>query len=81
LPIVFAALLITPHRQWLRGPHPYVACAIFVLLISTLIPVAILTGVQLARLAGRWRCAVWKCGGGVAVCGEISRSRTAEPHS
>jgi hypothetical protein len=26
---------------------------------STLIPVAILTGVQLARLAGRWRYAVW----------------------
>jgi hypothetical protein len=33
VPIVLATLLITPHRQWLRGPHPYVACAIFVLLI------------------------------------------------
>lgn len=33
VPIVFAVLLIKPHRLWLRGPHPYVACAVFALLI------------------------------------------------
>jgi hypothetical protein len=34
VPIVFATLLLGPYRQWLRRPHPYVACAIFVLFIT-----------------------------------------------
>jgi hypothetical protein len=34
VPIVFATLLLGPHRQWLRRPYPYVACAIFVLFIA-----------------------------------------------
>jgi hypothetical protein len=34
VPIVVATLLLGPHRQWLRRPHPYVACAIFVLFIA-----------------------------------------------
>lgn len=34
VPIVFAVLLIAPHRTWLRGPHPYVACALFMLFIA-----------------------------------------------
>jgi hypothetical protein len=34
VPIVFAALLLGPHRQWLRRPQPYLACAIFALLIT-----------------------------------------------
>jgi hypothetical protein len=34
VPIVFATLLLGPHRQWFRRPHPYIACAIFVLFIT-----------------------------------------------
>jgi hypothetical protein len=34
VPIVFATLLLGPLRPWLRRPHPYVACAIFVLFIA-----------------------------------------------
>jgi hypothetical protein len=34
VPIVFATLLLGPHRQWLRRPYPYVACAIFILFIT-----------------------------------------------
>jgi 4-amino-4-deoxy-L-arabinose transferase-like glycosyltransferase len=50
VPIVFAALLITPHRQWLRGPHPYVACAIFVLLIAPDVLWNLRTDPQAARV-------------------------------
>lgn len=34
VPIVLATLLLGPHRHWLRRPHPYVACAIFLLCIT-----------------------------------------------
>ena len=35
LPVFFLTLVVLPSgRRWLRGPHPYVACALFGLLIA-----------------------------------------------
>jgi 4-amino-4-deoxy-L-arabinose transferase-like glycosyltransferase len=34
LPVFLAALLQAKYRHWLRGPHAYLACAVFVLVIS-----------------------------------------------
>lgn len=34
LPVFFFTLLLPRNRQWLRGPHAYLACAVFVLVIG-----------------------------------------------
>lgn len=34
LPVFLAALLHREHRHWLRGPHAYLACAAFMLVIA-----------------------------------------------
>ena len=34
LPVFFLVLLQAPYRHWLRRPHPYLACALFVLVIG-----------------------------------------------
>lgn len=34
VPVFLLVLLHTSYRQWLRGPHPYLAAALFVLVIS-----------------------------------------------
>jgi 4-amino-4-deoxy-L-arabinose transferase-like glycosyltransferase len=34
VPVFLLVLLHTSYRQWLRGPHPYIAAALFVLLIT-----------------------------------------------
>lgn len=34
LPVFFVTLLLPRYRQWLRRPHAYLACALFVLVIA-----------------------------------------------
>ena len=34
LPALFLTLLLPRHRHWLRRPHPYLACAVFAMLIA-----------------------------------------------
>lgn len=34
VPVFFVTLLLPRYRQWLRGPHAYLACAVFVLVIA-----------------------------------------------
>lgn len=34
LPVFLLTLLHARHRRWLRGPHPYLACALFFVLIG-----------------------------------------------
>jgi hypothetical protein len=34
LPVFFATLLLPPFREWLKRPAPYVACAIWLLVVS-----------------------------------------------
>ena len=34
LPVFFAALLQAPYRAWLRGPHAYLACGLFALILA-----------------------------------------------
>jgi 4-amino-4-deoxy-L-arabinose transferase-like glycosyltransferase len=34
VPVFFLVLLLPAHRRWLRSPHPYLACAVFALVIA-----------------------------------------------
>ena len=34
LPVFFAVLLRQPYRAWLRGPHAYLACGLFALIVA-----------------------------------------------
>lgn len=34
LPVFFATLLLPPYREWLKRPAPYVACAVWLLVVS-----------------------------------------------
>ncbi|MGE0446137.1 MAG: glycosyltransferase family 39 protein [Vicinamibacterales bacterium] len=34
LPVFFLALLLPPYREWLKRPAPYVACAVWLLVVS-----------------------------------------------
>jgi len=34
VPVFFATLLLPRHRHWLRGPHAYLACAVFAAVIA-----------------------------------------------
>lgn len=51
VPVFFATLLLPRYRQWLRGPHPYLACAAFVLVIAPDVLWNLRTNPETARVA------------------------------
>ena len=51
VPVFFATLLLPRYRQWLRGPHPYLACAAFVLVIAPDVVWNLRTNPETARVA------------------------------
>ena len=34
LPVFLVTVISTPHRRWLRSPHPYLACVVFAALLA-----------------------------------------------
>lgn len=51
LPVFFVTLLGTKHRHWLRSPHVYLACALFLLVIGPDIAWNLRTNRETARTA------------------------------
>lgn len=51
VPVFFATLLLPRYRQWLRGPHPYLACAAFVLVVAPDVVWNLRTDPETARVA------------------------------
>jgi 4-amino-4-deoxy-L-arabinose transferase-like glycosyltransferase len=51
VPVFFAMLLLPRYRQWLRGPHAYLACALFALVIAPDLVWNLRTDPETARVA------------------------------
>lgn len=51
VPVFLATLLLPAHRHWLRRPHAYLACAVFVLVISPDLVWNLRTNPETARVA------------------------------
>jgi 4-amino-4-deoxy-L-arabinose transferase-like glycosyltransferase len=51
VPVFFATLLLPRYRHWLRTPHTYLACAVFVLVISPDLVWNLRTDPETARVA------------------------------